>query len=93
MSKVTSKYQVTIPKAIAKQYNIHPGDQIDWSSAGDSIRVTPLRTADHGLDLQLKLRLFDELTQRIRRRSAKPGTAPRDRGWMREDLYTRGRSR
>ena len=41
MSKVTSKLQVTVPKVIAEQYGIRPGDDIDWVSAGDSIRVIP----------------------------------------------------
>ena len=30
MAKVTSKFQVTVPKLIAQQYNIRPGDHIDW---------------------------------------------------------------
>jgi putative addiction module component (TIGR02574 family) len=35
-----------------------------------------------------KLRLFDEATARLRKRShAQDATAPDDRGWTREDLY------
>jgi AbrB family looped-hinge helix DNA binding protein len=30
MSKVTSKLQITIPKALAERYGIHPGDEIDF---------------------------------------------------------------
>jgi AbrB family looped-hinge helix DNA binding protein len=30
MAKVTSKYQVTVPRTIAERYNIRPGDDIDW---------------------------------------------------------------
>jgi AbrB family looped-hinge helix DNA binding protein len=30
MSKVTSKLQVTIPKAIAVKYGIRPGDDVRW---------------------------------------------------------------
>jgi len=37
MAKVTSKYQVTVPRAIAEQYSIRPGDDIDWVAAGDVI--------------------------------------------------------
>ena len=37
MAKVTSKLQVTVPKAIAEQYSIRPGDEIDWAPAGDVI--------------------------------------------------------
>ena len=29
MAKVTSKYQVTLPRAIAEKYKIRPGDDID----------------------------------------------------------------
>ena len=43
MAKVTSKCQVTVPKAIAQQYGIRPGDDIDWVAAGDVIRVIPSR--------------------------------------------------
>ncbi len=41
MSKITSKLQVTIPKAIADQYGIKPGDEIEFQPAGDVIRVIP----------------------------------------------------
>lgn len=30
MSKITSKYQVTVPKKIAEAYGIRPGDEIEW---------------------------------------------------------------
>ena len=39
MSKVTSRFQVTMPKKIADRYAIRPGDEIDWVAAGDVIRV------------------------------------------------------
>lgn len=41
MAKVTSKYQVTVPKKIAERYGIHPGDDIGWEAAADVIRVIP----------------------------------------------------
>ena len=41
MAKVTSKYQVTLPKKIAALYQIRPGDEILWVAAGDVIRVIP----------------------------------------------------
>ena len=43
MSKVTSKLQVTLPKAIAQAHGIRPGDEIEWASAGETIRVQPLK--------------------------------------------------
>ncbi len=41
MAKVTSKLQVTIPKAIAHQYGIAPGDEIEFKAAGDMIASSP----------------------------------------------------
>jgi AbrB family looped-hinge helix DNA binding protein len=34
MPKVTSKLQLTVPKAIAEQYGIRPGDELEWIPAG-----------------------------------------------------------
>ena len=39
------------------------------------------------------VRLFDQSTERHRKRSVSPAARPRDRGWKREDLYSRGRTR
>jgi AbrB family looped-hinge helix DNA binding protein len=44
MSKVTSKLQVTIPKAIAVKYGIRPGDQVVWEETPRGvtmIRIPP----------------------------------------------------
>lgn len=95
MSKVTSKLQVTLPKAIADRFGIRPGDQIEWETAGDAIRIhLPARRSP--LDRAARLKLFDEGTQRQREREARQGASTRlgdDRGWTREDLYERGRPR
>jgi AbrB family looped-hinge helix DNA binding protein len=93
MSRVTSKLQVTLPKAIADQYGIRPGDEIQWVAAGETIRVVPPGRRVHDLDLEMKLKLFDAATERQRaRRSRAPRTrAARERGWTREDLYERAR--
>jgi AbrB family looped-hinge helix DNA binding protein len=93
MAKVTSKYQVTLPKAIADKYNIRPGDNIDWVAAGEVIRVIPPGGQAVAEDQESRLRLFDQATERLRRRMKKrPVRRSRQRGWNREDLYTRGRS-
>jgi AbrB family looped-hinge helix DNA binding protein len=92
MARVTSKYQVTVPKTIAKQYHIHPGDDIDWVAAGEVIRVIPPGKPAVTEDLESRLRLFDQATKRHRKRPrARKTQPPRDRGWRREDLYRRGR--
>jgi bifunctional DNA-binding transcriptional regulator/antitoxin component of YhaV-PrlF toxin-antitoxin module len=95
MAKVTSKLQVTVPRALADRYGIAPGDEIDWQAAGDAIRVVP---AGRGgpRDTAFRLELFDQATARHRRRSAAHrGRARRSagRGWTRDDLYRRGRAR
>lgn len=94
MAKVTSKLQVTIPKALAERYGIRPGDDIEWEAAGRHIRVVP---AGHKRRLSRadRLRIFDEATARQEVRERKhPRPAreapPLDRGWTREELYVRG---
>ena len=93
MAKVTSKLQVTVPKALAERYGIDPGDEIDWEAAGDVIRVLPPRRQPVR-DVAARLRLFDQATARQKareKRTRRPRA--RSRGWTREDLYDRGRAR
>jgi AbrB family looped-hinge helix DNA binding protein len=95
MAKVTSKLQVTIPKRIADEYGIAPGDDVEFVPAGDSIRLVPAggRKSDL-LSLEERLRLFDEDTARQREREKGmklPAEPPKERDWKREDLYTRGK--
>jgi AbrB family looped-hinge helix DNA binding protein len=91
MSKVTSKLQVTIPKAIADQLGIRPGSELDWIPAGDGIRVVSTSRKTSMEDTDLRLKLFDEATTRQRsRESSGKRRRSKDRGWTREDLYGRG---
>ena len=101
MSKVTSKLQLTVPKAIADQYGIRPGDELQWVPAGEVIRVIPSRRGrkrSQVLTVEERVELFDKATQRQRRREGalrKSGAVPAksgDRGWKREELYRRGLS-
>ncbi len=93
MAKVTSKLQLTLPKAVAEDHGIRPGDELEVLSAGQGIRLVPKR-AHRPSDAALRLRFFDQATRRQRRRqkgaSASQG---RDRGWTREELHERGRAR
>ncbi len=98
MAKVTSKLQVTIPKHIADQYGIAPGDDVEFVPAGDAIRLVPpgRRMSEPKLSVAERLRLFDESRERQRLREKElrsPATPPAERGWRREDLYTRGKPR
>jgi bifunctional DNA-binding transcriptional regulator/antitoxin component of YhaV-PrlF toxin-antitoxin module len=94
MAKVTSKYQVTVPRTIADRYEIRPGDDIDWVPAGDVIRVVPHGKNAVPQNREFQLRLFDQATDRHRKRQPARAAKPADaRGWRREDLDVRGRSR
>jgi len=97
MSKVTSKLQVTIPKSIADTYGIVPGSEIIFESAGDGIRVQrvredPVEYECKNAEIEFKLRLFDEATERQKARAELQRDRPdatSGRGWTREELYDR----
>jgi AbrB family looped-hinge helix DNA binding protein len=94
MAKVTSKLQVTVPKAVANRYGIRPGDEIEWVAAGETIRVVPRGKRPQTLTVSERLRRFDLATARAgRRRAPSRLRAGEDRGWTREELYRRGRAR
>jgi bifunctional DNA-binding transcriptional regulator/antitoxin component of YhaV-PrlF toxin-antitoxin module len=106
MAKVTSKLQLTVPKAIADRYKIRPGDDLAWLPAGEAIRVVKRDAAERVEPATLKerLQLFDQATARQRKRQAaagerRPGSrnshtgSQSGRGWTREELYQRGLSR
>lgn len=94
MSKVTSKLQLTIPKALADQFQIEPGDEVEWVVSGDSLRLVPGQPATKPKDPRRRLLLFDAATKRqAQRQEGKPASKGTDRGWTREELYSRGRAR
>jgi AbrB family looped-hinge helix DNA binding protein len=98
MPKVTSKLQLTVPKRIADQYGIRPGDELEWIPEGQSIRVELLRKKKSGHELTTKEKLavfdantkwLDELQANQLEEAKRKGTrVTRDtRGWTREELY------
>jgi AbrB family looped-hinge helix DNA binding protein len=92
MAKVTSKLQVTIPKAIAERYAIAPGQEVEWLQAGDAIRVVPQGAPRRAPDAYRRVELFDRATDRQRAREPVRGVAHSEdggRGWTREELYER----
>ncbi len=95
MAKVTSKLQVTIPKRLAKLFGIAPGDEIEWQAAEDAIRLVPRDRLPGEYSVAERLKVFDQSTQRqAERQERRPlPEAAEDRGWRREELYERGRSR
>lgn len=96
MAKVTSKLQITLPKRVAEKHGIAPGDEIEFQSAGDVIRIVPARrAAREQLSKRERLRLFDEASERQAVRASKlplPDRPSAERDWKREDLYTRGKT-
>ncbi len=94
MARVTSKRQVTIPKAIADRYRIASGDEIEFLPAGDAIRVQRTGAKPGGPDRDQRLQRFDQATERQRaREEGRRSGAPGDRGWRREELYERAGAR
>lgn len=94
MSKVTSKRQVTIPKAIADEYAIGPGAEIEFLPAGDTIRLLPPTSKPATIDPARRLGSFDRATERQQaRQGATAGGGPADRGWQRDELYERAGAR
>jgi len=95
MSKVTSKLQITIPKAIADRFGIKPGDEVEWRAAGGVIHLVPSNGHEPRLTREERLEMFRAATERQKQRNAEwtGKTCPADRGWTREELYRRGGSR
>ncbi len=90
MSKVTSKYQVSIPQALAKKVGIRAGDDLEWEEAAGTLRARVATLPKAGFTVSERLRLFDAATVRQETR-ARGRRLPRGdgRGWTREDLYRR----
>jgi len=85
MAKVTSNYQVRIPKALADQLGVRPGDEVEWSVDGDEFRVKPAQ-AKKPLSVEEKLKMFDEsmkMVAALQKKRRLKGS----RDWTREDLY------
>ena len=94
MTRVTGKFQITLPKRLVDAFGIRVGDEVEVVAAGDAIRIVPANAVRAGLSVQERLRLFDEATQRIQASIKEKRLPPADdRGWTREELYDRGRAR
>ncbi|MFA5205389.1 MAG: AbrB/MazE/SpoVT family DNA-binding domain-containing protein [Lentisphaeria bacterium] len=99
MSKITSKFQVTIPKAVAQAYQLRPGAELVFEPAGDGIRIRlPQREKRRpGLGtVAWRLKLFDAILARQKEHnrhlleSGGQNQGKTDRDWTREGLYDRG---
>ena len=94
MTRVTGKFQITLPKRLVDAYGIRVGDEVEIVAAGESIAIRPAKAGATSLSPEERLRHFDEATRRqeTRQRDVPHGSA-KDRGWTREELYSRGRPR
>jgi len=92
VGKITSKYQVSLPKALADRLGVRPGDEVEWRIAGDELRVAPHRRRAE-LSLEKRLQMFDEAKKRQASRNKGRRVRGGSRGWTREELYDRGRTR
>ena len=94
---MTSKLQLTVPKVIAEKYGIRPGDELEWTPAGESIRVRLVKSdAKTDLNIEQGVALFDENTkwlddlqaEELRYWKSNERRITREnRGWTREELY------
>ena len=92
MSKVSSKYQITLPRELARSHRIEPGEQVYFEDAGSAIYLRGGETAPHrvGEGATEKLSRFDAASERQAARDRAwpvPAAPPSDRGWTREELY------
>jgi len=93
MAKVTSKLQITLPKRLADEHGISPGDEVRFESVAGVIRMVQAGASVRELSVDERLRLFDEASRRI---SLRQQNGPRvssegqRRGWTRDELYVRG---
>ncbi|HET9106326.1 MAG TPA: AbrB/MazE/SpoVT family DNA-binding domain-containing protein [Steroidobacteraceae bacterium] len=94
MTRITGKFQITLPKRLVDAYGIRVGDEVEIVAAGESIAILPAGRAMTALSREERLRQFDEATRRQEARQREtPYDSAQDRGWTREELYGRGRTR
>ena len=95
MAKITSKLQLTLPKRLAEQHGLAPGDEVRFESVAGVIRMVPAGKPPDALGMYERLRLFDEASRRISQRSrGRPEMKETSsgRGWTRDELYERGKT-
>ena len=94
MAKVTGKFRITLPKALVDQCGIRVGDELELRPIGRSIQIDR-RSTPGGSHLRSdRLAHFDRATTRQRARERTMSLVQtRARGWTREELYVRDRTR
>jgi bifunctional DNA-binding transcriptional regulator/antitoxin component of YhaV-PrlF toxin-antitoxin module len=94
MSKVSSKYQITLPRDLARSHRISPGEEVLFEEAGSALYLR--RGAQHGKAANApdteRVHYFDQASQRQEERDrayAGSSSSSVDRGWTRDELYQR----
>lgn len=94
MSKVSSKFQITLPRELARTHRIEPGEEVFFEDAGSAIYLRRAK-ADPRVgegDATENLDRFDAASERQSARDRTWPVAverPAERGWTREELYQR----
>lgn len=68
MAKVTRQIKVTLTKSLANHYGNGAGDEIQWGSAAEIIRVLSrpsIFRRDATPDICMRIRLFNQTTARL----------------------------
>jgi len=90
MSKITNKYQISIPKHLAEKVGLRVGDELEWEEAAGTLRARAATLPKPGFPVSERLRLFDAATARQEKRErARRLPRGKSRGRSREDLYWR----
>ena len=92
MAKVTGKYQITLPKSIVEQCDIRVGEELAVYAVGAHIHIHKT-VRSPALSRKERLAHFDLATERQGRRKAKQRSGGETRGWTRDELYSRDRTR
>ena len=93
VAKVTGKFQITLPRALVDRCGIRVGDALELRPIGRSIQIDRRPAHDATRLRQERLAHFDRATKRQQTRQTTGSVPARSRGWTREELYVRGRSR
>jgi AbrB family looped-hinge helix DNA binding protein len=92
MARVTGKFQLTLPKALAEAAGIRVGDELDVERVGTRLELK-VRSAGDVSPEAARLAHFDRASARRRKRGFARAGFTAGRGWTREELYRRGRAR
>ncbi len=87
---MTSKHQVSIPRAVAARAGIRVGDELEWEHAAGALHLRLAAPAAAEVSVAERLSLFDAATARqAARQRARRLPRGGKQGWTRDDLYRR----